>query len=241
LNIHLVYLVKLQNLDTTIDRLKRAEKEGPEKIAALDLELAEVEQKVAEALELEKTQKKRRRELEAEAEQLEDKIKTNTARQYQIKTNEEYRAMLRENEYLKKNKTTAEDEILKLMESLESLETENKTLAAWQEEERTIVSARRQEIEEWVSFAKEDLARKLIEREALVKGIPREMLSAYDRVYRRGNGRAVVPIIDGICQECHLQIPPQHFNELRRNDKLMFCVNCNRLIYWSEHEDFRNI
>lgn len=241
MNIHIVYLVKLQRLDTIIDQLRRAEKEGPEKIAALDLELAEAEQKVADGLELEKTQKKRRREIEAEAEQLEEKVKTNTARQYQIKTNEEYRAMLRENEYLKKNKTTAEDEILKLMESLEALEAENKTLAARLEEERAVISVRRREIEEWVGFAKEDLAKKLVEREALVKGIPREMLAAYNRVYKRGNGRAVVPIIDGICQECHLQIPPQHFNELRRNDKLMVCVNCNRIIYWSDHEDFQNI
>lgn len=241
MNKPLVYLVKLQNLDTTISNLQRAEKEGPEKIAALDLELAEAEQKVTDAHELEAAQKKRRRELESEVEQLEEKIKTNTARQFQIKTNEEYRAMLRENEFLKKNKSAAEDEILKLMETLEALESENKILAAWLEEERAIVTTRRQEIEEWVGFARDDLGKRLIERESLVRDIPKDMLAAYERVHRRGFARAVVPIIDGICQECHLQIPPQHFNELRRNDKLMFCVNCNRLIYWSEHEDFQNI
>ncbi|MBW2092189.1 MAG: hypothetical protein JRI34_08725 [Deltaproteobacteria bacterium] len=241
MNINMIYLVKLQKLDTTIERQQFAETEGPKKLLALDEELAQTEAKVRQSLELEKEQKKRRRELEDYIEETEANIKKAQNRQFQVKTNEEYKALLKEIEFQKKEKTAAEDEVLQLMESLEILTEENKKLEAWFEKQKNILTQKKKEVGEWVESSKRELEKNKIERDNLVKGLPKDILATYQRVYARGRGRAVVPIIDGICQECHLQIPPQHFNELQRNDKLMSCPNCSRIIYWQEHEDYQNI
>ncbi len=241
MNKNMIYLVKLQKIDTTIERQQFAELEGPKKLEELDAELAQAESKVNRSLKLEEEQKKRRRELEKYIEETETNIKKAQNRQFQVKTNEEYKALLKEIDYQKREKNAAEDEVLQLMESLESLEEENKKLKLWLEEQKTILNQKKKAVGEWVEASKKDLQKNIIERESLIKDLPKDLLATYQRVYTRGNGRAVVPIIDGICQECHLQIPPQHFNELRRNDKLMSCPNCNRIIYWRDHEDYKNI
>ena len=54
------------------------------------------------------------------------------------------------------------------------------------------------------------------------------------------NGQAISSVIQGVCQICHMGIPPQKFNELMRGEALMTCPNCNRMIYWGGDEYFMN-
>lgn len=238
---NMIHLVKLQKLDTALERLRLAETEGPQRLVALDAELMQAEAKVRDSLELEEEQKKRRRDLETRIDETEAMIKKYQSRQFEVKTNEEYKALLKEIEFQKKEKTEAEDEVLQLMESLEVLEEENKRLEVWLKEQNKALALRKKEVEEWVASARQELEKNRTERETLIKDLPRNVFAMYERVYAGFNGRAVVPIIDGICQECHLQIPPQQFNELQRNDQVMSCPNCSRLIYWQGHEDYQDL
>lgn len=241
MNLNVVYLVKLQKLDNRLHKLKRAEIEGPQKVAALDEELISAEAKVRASLELEEELKKKRRDYEREIEENEERIKKNLERQFRVKTNDEYTALLKEVDFFKDSNSKAEDKVLSLMDEVEKVEQENQDLKKWLDEQKESLTQRKKDTEIWVSASIKDLTKLEAERADLVKDIPHVMMSTYERVYKRGGGLAVVPIIGGTCQACHLQIPPQHFNELQRNDKLMTCVNCNRIIYWSEHEDFQNI
>ncbi|MBW2621985.1 MAG: hypothetical protein JRD68_03700 [Deltaproteobacteria bacterium] len=241
MNLNVVYLVKLQKLDNRLQQLKRAETEGPQKVADLDEELISAEVKVKASLELEEELKKTRREYESQIEENEERIKKNLERQFKVKTNNEYTALLKEVDFFKESNSEAEDKVLSLMDEVEKTEKENQELKEWFKEQKEILTQRKKDTEIWVSTSIKDLARLETERADLVKDIPHGMMSTYERVFKRGGGVAVVPIIGGICQACHLQIPPQHFNELQRNDKLMTCVNCNRIIYWNEHDDFDNV
>jgi predicted nucleic acid-binding Zn-ribbon protein len=36
----------------------------------------------------------------------------------------------------------------------------------------------------------------------------------------------------GICTVCHVRLRPQVFNEVRRNDSLIQCESCNRILYF---------
>jgi uncharacterized protein len=78
------------------------------------------------------------------------------------------------------------------------------------------------------------------ERVSLGKTIDEDLLKKYDFLRERKGGVVVSPVIKGVCQTCHLDIPPQRFNELIRGDKLMTCPNCIRIIYWGEDESFKN-
>jgi LSD1 subclass zinc finger protein len=39
--------------------------------------------------------------------------------------------------------------------------------------------------------------------------------------------------VDGHCAECHVRLRPQHYNEVRRNDSLIQCESCSRILYYA--------
>jgi predicted nucleic acid-binding Zn-ribbon protein len=47
-------------------------------------------------------------------------------------------------------------------------------------------------------------------------------------------GLAMVPVKNGTCQGCNMNIPPQLFNTLQRGNSIEVCGNCNRIIYWDK-------
>jgi len=57
-------------------------------------------------------------------------------------------------------------------------------------------------------------------------------MGQYELIFARRGGKAVVAVSDGICKECHMNIPPQLWNEIIRNDKLNLCPNCHRILYY---------
>ena len=51
---------------------------------------------------------------------------------------------------------------------------------------------------------------------------------------RMKRGLALVPVKNGTCQGCNMNIPPQLFNMIQRGDSIELCGNCNRIIYWDK-------
>ncbi len=50
--------------------------------------------------------------------------------------------------------------------------------------------------------------------------------------------RAIVQgVTDAVCQGCHMNIPPQMYNELQREDSLKMCPSCERIIYWQRIDE----
>ena len=37
---------------------------------------------------------------------------------------------------------------------------------------------------------------------------------------------------DGLCTVCHVRLRPQVFNEVRRNDGIIQCDSCTRILYF---------
>ena len=100
MNLDIVNLILLQRLDKRIEQARAVAAEGPKKLAELIQTGEEADTKVRESLELEQELLKRRRELESEIADTDEKIKANQTRQLRVKNNEEYRAMLKEIEFL---------------------------------------------------------------------------------------------------------------------------------------------
>ena len=71
------------------------------------------------------------------------------------------------------------------------------------------------------------------------KTIDQDLLGKYLYLRERKEGQAISPVIDGVCQICHMGIPPQKFNELIKGHALLACPNCHRIIYWGEDEHYQ--
>jgi predicted nucleic acid-binding Zn-ribbon protein len=57
------------------------------------------------------------------------------------------------------------------------------------------------------------------------------------RAVRAGRARAQrhrhrLATRDGLCSACHVRLRPQVFQEVRRNDQIIQCASCNRILYY---------
>ena len=55
----------------------------------------------------------------------------------------------------------------------------------------------------------------------------------FEQVARKRNGIAVAEARDGICTICHVRLRPQVFNTVRRNEDIVQCDTCQRILYFA--------
>ncbi|RLB43757.1 MAG: hypothetical protein DRH12_01920 [Deltaproteobacteria bacterium] len=234
-------LIALQDCDNRIREAGKKRDQCPAKMALLDEEVRKAELSINESREKLESLKKERRQVERDIEDLEVKKKKSQAKLSSVATNKEYRAALKEIEELDRAKGLLEDKALELMEEVERSEGQVKTLIKEleilkkkTEKEKKAIEAEMKELDAVLS----SLSR---EREDLSSQIDQELLSRYNMLKERRGGLAVSPVISGVCQTCHMGIPPQKFNELIRGESLMSCPNCQRIIYWGEDERLKAV
>jgi predicted nucleic acid-binding Zn-ribbon protein len=69
------------------------------------------------------------------------------------------------------------------------------------------------------------------ERDAIAATIPAEALDLFQRVARR-RGAAVAEARDGMCQLCHLKLRPQMYVDVKKNEGILQCPACSRILYY---------
>ncbi|MDR1677841.1 MAG: C4-type zinc ribbon domain-containing protein [Deltaproteobacteria bacterium] len=231
-------LITLQDLDNKIKTWQQTTAEAPEKLSgarerltALELERAELEAKIAE-------NGKIRRELEAEHEDLLLRQVTNQSRQLKARNNNEYRAVMKEAETITTNLSAKEDELLAALTEAEKLQAQLPTLLSDCEAEDKAFKEKEAAIKAVVEEGQLHETEFLKEREKLVDSIPPEYLGRYNTISKNRDGQAMAPVVQGMCRICRLSIPPQLYNELQKNDKILSCPNCARILYWMHHPFF---
>ena len=58
-------------------------------------------------------------------------------------------------------------------------------------------------------------------------------LKTYDSLSQK-RGYAIAPVVKGVCQGCHMALPPQLNNILARMESIESCPRCGRLVYRKE-------
>ncbi len=75
------------------------------------------------------------------------------------------------------------------------------------------------------------LSDKRVERKAVIARIKPQTLSRYDLIRKR-RGSAVASTTHGTCSACHISLPPMMFQQLMRREQLGQCPQCNRILYF---------
>ena len=224
-------LLELQKLDLTIARLDAEARAIPQTIAAIEGRLAKAQQEFEEATEQAGHLQRERRAKERELEEANQNTKKKQTRLYEIKTNEEYTAVLKEIEVLKARSSRLETEILEQMEqgdvtakTVTEAERVFKTEQAGCEKERQDKEAR-------LAAIQKELADLQTVQKGQASRLDAELLKLYTRLIRNRDV-AVVPVMDSSCQGCGMALTPQAYAELRRNDRMFTCASCSRILYF---------
>jgi predicted nucleic acid-binding Zn-ribbon protein len=227
----LARLVQLQKADSELKRVETALKDNPNQLKALESQLAEERGRLDQAKEALAQSQKTRRQQEGELQDLETKRSKYQGQLTEVKTNKEYTALLHEREAVEREIRAREDQILVEMERAEVLQAEIKREEAVfrSAEERHRGEAR--ELEQRQRSLEAELQKLKGEREELAKGLAEDLLQRYARVARL-RGSAVAEARDEMCQLCHVKLRPQMYVDIKRNDGILECPSCSRILYF---------
>ncbi len=232
----LTLLLNLQQIDIEIDTLRRSQKDYPREISALQGELDRAEEQLGEKVQRQEALEKNQRLLERELEAINLDLKKHQDRLYEVKTNKEYDAIQHEIEALQARVEETETAILENIEKSdvlkEKLKDERKLFGDVACEKRNRIAS----LESKLVSLDENMRGCEERRDHLASQIERRPLSIYSRIRSvvRG-GVAVVPLEKGSCGGCFRQMAPQRMVEVRRQDQVIRCENCGRVLVWTEN------
>jgi predicted nucleic acid-binding Zn-ribbon protein len=151
-----------------------------------------------------------------------------TQREYEALDKEIRDAAEKEQQYrkdLQREERTLSDlnEQIKQNESL--IDQQEKDL----EERRAVIKAE-------VSEKKSQVAGLEEQEQAIIPGLDSEVRFKFERIIRNKGGRGIVAIKGGVCMGCHMILPAQFANMVRKQEEIVFCPYCSRILFYEESE-----
>ncbi len=225
-------LLNLQKFDSLILEKQAIIEEIPTKISEVEGPLNKAQAVLDKLRQGYESGEKKRRDKERELDEINEKIRKLKARTTDIKTNKEYQALLKEIETAEKERNALEDEILNIMEEIETSSKQIKLEESKLGSEKDKVDAYREKLKSEVSEAEKELLALREERTKIVDSIDKELYSLYMRLIESGKGIAVAEAKEEVCQGCNMNIPPQLFVEIKRNEEILQCPQCHRILFF---------
>ena len=235
--VELKHLIALQNTDISIRKIQAELDAIPQRRAEIEKEF---DQRAFEfnAVEARRNEARERR-AKLDAEMGETKVKSEKAeRDLMSSTNEKaYAAAIREIDASRKHISQIETQILEQMENLETAESEIAQRAPEVAKLREEMNSKLRSFEEQVRTQAEQLSALRAERERLLASLPQQTRATYNRISARiRDGMALAQARNSSCTACFMSLRPQVMAEVRRGEEIIFCDNCNRILYFVQPE-----
>ena len=226
------HLVDLQRLEAETTKIKAVLETVPEKLDKLSHQRTEFEKRIESAARIIDTLKKQYRDGESDSQGIIDRIGKEEEKLRAVKNNKEYQALLAGIEHLKADQSGVEDRLLEILDEIESAEASLAEDRAYFSAFETELAEDEKVIAREAETARRSLDKIMAARAELETRIEPAYLEKFRRVQATKRGQAMAPVQDAMCKGCHMNIPPQLYNELQRFDQLLFCPRCQRIIYW---------
>jgi predicted nucleic acid-binding Zn-ribbon protein len=232
MNTDLERLIALQRLDSAQQAAVRRIGEEPDRLRAFEGRLDAARANVAAAKARLTESQNARRDIEKDVAVHQGRLSKFREQAMAVKTNQEYHAIQHEIAFAESEVKTLEDKILERMLENDDLTATLKRAESELSSEQKAVDADRSALATELSELKQSVERIQHERAELVGHLDPRVLATFEMVARRRNGVAVSEARDGVCTICHVRLRPQVFNTVRRNEQIIQCDSCGRILYF---------
>lgn len=227
----LAKLILVQSVDREADALRKRLAQIPEDIAAIraDTEAGKAAMEAAKKKSQDLALKRKEKELEMA--QKEAAIKKHQGDLNSVKTNDAFKALLKEIEEAKKAVSEFETEVLTLMDEVDAAGKAEKAAAA----DFKGFEAKQGELVKSLEARKAELEGQLAavegRRAELMGAVPAELASRYDKTRARREGVGLSKVEGSICTECRVALPPQVLLNVKKGQTLELCTSCQRILH----------
>ncbi|MGE5185573.1 MAG: zinc ribbon domain-containing protein [Acidobacteriota bacterium] len=226
-------LLQLQTCDVKVRELETAAKQLPAKLDPLRRDLAKLQGMLdAERGKLAETEAWRKTQQE-QIDRERDAMKQAQSKLQASKNSKEWTAATREVENKRKSIGDREVELKKVLEASNQSASQLQTRDADVQKLRDELASSEAAMADQVAALAQALAEATAARDTARAAVETKWVKIYDTLAAK-RGYAVAPVIKGVCQGCHMALPPQLNNILARMESIETCPRCGRLVYRKE-------
>jgi len=229
-NDQMAILVKLQTIEIEVSRIRLKLGNVEEKLASLDAAIRTFEIGIEDSDSRLGALKKQYRAYESDFDLNLSRIKKSEEKLRSVKTNKEYQSMLKEIEDVRYFNSQIEDKMIECLDGIETAENYRAQKQSDYDELATQIGDQKEAIQQESEAGRARLADLEKEWKEISAKVDPALMKTYMTV-KENRDTAVAAVVNATCQGCHLNIPPQMYNELHRCTSLTFCPHCQRIVY----------
>ncbi|MGD1048439.1 MAG: C4-type zinc ribbon domain-containing protein [Candidatus Krumholzibacteriaceae bacterium] len=228
------FLIQIVKKDTEIKERKRVLGSIPPRIKALEREVRRMDEDLSETKQVFDKLEAEKRHIDQDLKTHQGELAKKKEEQRLVKDNKTFRAVNAEIEYINKKIDQAEERMLVILEEGEARRKEIKILTDRIGSDRSKLVAEKEKLEQEMGAAEDSL--KILEDEKLriLPHISEDIRRLYSRILTAKGDSGVANLVSDICQGCYSRVPPQKAHEVRKNDQILKCEVCGRILVYYE-------
>jgi predicted nucleic acid-binding Zn-ribbon protein len=225
-------LIQIVKKDVDIQGYKKFLETAPGKIKGIESKIKRIEEDLQEVQEAVERLNKERRHLEGEIDVQNSKLERKRAESKDVNSNDAFRALNKEIDYLEKMIYKEEERILEILEQGEGKKRELDAASEKTNNEKNELSARKAKLEK--EMAESESMLKVLEDEKIriLPHLSERIRTLYERILHVKGDSGVANLVDDICQGCYSRMPPQKGHEVRKNSQIITCEVCGRILVY---------
>jgi predicted nucleic acid-binding Zn-ribbon protein len=151
-----------------------------------------------------------------------------------IKTQREYEAITNEIAQVDEKLEIVEEEEQSAVREIEEINKIIEENSGTHAELKESIEARDKEVQKELNDRQKELKKFLKEKDKISAGLDEEIIYKFEKIVRKKEGIGIVSIKNDVCMGCNMILPPQFINDVRREEDIIFCPNCSRILYYFE-------
>jgi len=140
-------------------------------------------------------------------------------------------------EQMKRDQGELEEKALAAMDEAEAVREGLDDLRSEAERARETLAEAESRAAGEIEKVEEELEHLAEARSEAVEGIDSELLEEYERLRQKKGGVAIAAVVNGACDGCRVSLSVIVANRVRRNEGVVYCENCGRMLCWTGEED----
>ncbi len=224
-------LLKLQQIDSKLDEIKKVRGDLPEEVRDLEDEIAGYETRISKFTKEISTLEEeisRNKQAKKDSEKLITKYKD---QQMNVRNNREYDAISKENELQTLEMELADKKSNEANVKISRKNEEIDGVRSVMDDRKKDLQNKKNELDQLTKESQNEEDELMGERDRASTHIEDRLLKSYNKIRSNAiNGLAVVMVRRGACGGCFNSIPPQRQAEIREKKKIIVCEHCGRIL-----------
>jgi predicted nucleic acid-binding Zn-ribbon protein len=225
-------LITLQELETRAGHAHRVVAAAPERIAALDAKLAAARAGVEAAKAAIAENQTARRTVDKDLLAAQQRLEKYKEQSMAVKTNAEFHAMQHQMAAVKAEIDQFESRTLEVMMRADELASGLKRADAQLKADESAVAAERASIERERDAQAAVLTQCATDRAALAAQMDPAVISTFEKIAKQRGGIGLARAEKERCVVCQVRLRPMVFTAVKRNDAIVQCDSCQRILYF---------